>query len=273
MVGCDLFEFESAHYVLLVDYYSMYIDVQKLGTQSTSSVIKVLKSIFSCHGLPNKLRSDNGPQLSSAEFKSFCSELGIGHETSSPHVQSSYGEAERAIQTIKILWKKSADKQLALLDNRTTPLDGINLTPSQLLMGRRPRNTLPASKDILKPSTHDNIRIQTHFNQQKKRQKFYYDNRRGAKELSPLSAGDCVRISPNPNSSPKTWTPGTVVKRYNKPRSYVVASGDRTYRRNRKHLWLATPSTNQTAANIEPDPPLRTSYRRRQITNRLVMNQ
>ena len=134
MVGCDIFQFESTKYVILVDYYSKYIDVQKLAAETTSSIIEAVTQVFSCHGLPKTLHSDNGPQFSSMEFKNFCREHGIQHETSSPHFQSSNGEAERAVQTVKRLWSKSRDKNLALLDYRTTPLEGINRSPSQLLM-------------------------------------------------------------------------------------------------------------------------------------------
>ena len=49
------------------------------------------------------LQTDNGPQYSSYEFNTFCKQYGIEHETSSPHFQSSNGEAERAIQTDKRL--------------------------------------------------------------------------------------------------------------------------------------------------------------------------
>ena len=46
------------------------------------------------------------------------------------------GEVERAVQTVKKLWRKNDDKHLALLDYRTTPLPDIDLSPAQLLMGR-----------------------------------------------------------------------------------------------------------------------------------------
>ena len=114
-----------------------------------------MKSVFACHGIPQTLRTDNGPQYSSYEFKTFCKQYGIEHETSSPHFQSSNGEAECAIQTVKRLWKKTSDKHLALLDYRTTPLQCVNLSPSQLLMGRRPRNILPSCDSVLKPREHD----------------------------------------------------------------------------------------------------------------------
>ena len=139
MVGSDLFDFENKKYVLIVDYYSKYMDVVELSQTTSSSVINAMKSVFACHGIPQTLRTDNRPQYSSYEFKTFCKQFRIEHETSSPHFQSSNGEAECAIQTVKRLWKKTSDKHLVLLDYRTRPLHCVNLSPSQLLIGRRPR--------------------------------------------------------------------------------------------------------------------------------------
>lgn len=107
MVGCDLFYFESKKYVLVVDYYSKYIDVVELSQETTTVVVVALKGVFSCHGIPRTLRSDNGPQFSSQEFKDFCKSYEIQHDTSSPHFQSSNGEAERATQTMKKNVEKS----------------------------------------------------------------------------------------------------------------------------------------------------------------------
>ncbi|XP_061170330.1 uncharacterized protein K02A2.6-like [Saccostrea echinata] len=212
-----------------------------------------MKTFFACHGLPEKLRSDNGPQFSSANFKN-CTELGIEHERSSPHFQSSNGEAERAVQTIKSLWTKCVDKQLALLDYRTTPLENINLSPAQLLMGRRPRKTLPASYDILKPATHDLRKVKQHLNAQKAKQKLYYDRRRNVKELSPLDNGTTVRME-TPGS--KSLSPGIVVEKTDKSRSYLVKSKGRLYRRNRVHLHKS--SENPQDEVDEQDMPMEDS--------------
>ncbi|XP_048237107.1 uncharacterized protein K02A2.6-like [Haliotis rufescens] len=148
-VGCDLFDFQNRKYLVLVDYFSRYIDTVELNSLTTSATINAMEAILSSHGIPSKLRSDNGPQFDSREFKDFCKSYGIQHVTSSPHFQSSNGEAEGAVQTEKKLWKKSEDKHLALLDYRTTPLEGFNLSPAQLLMSRRPRNTLRAAQELL----------------------------------------------------------------------------------------------------------------------------
>ena len=127
-VGTDLVEFQSKHYILLVGYYSKFIEVDDLRDQSSSSVIQALKVQFFRHGIPEVCRGDNGPQFSCSYFKEFCHEYGINHVTSSPHCPRSNGEAERAIQTVKRLWRKTKDKQKALLDYRTTPLEDITAT-------------------------------------------------------------------------------------------------------------------------------------------------
>ncbi|XP_060080445.1 uncharacterized protein K02A2.6-like [Ylistrum balloti] len=231
-VGCDIFDFESKKYLLVVDYYSKYIDVAPLQFENAKAIIEALKPIFACHGIPVKLRSDNGPQFSSNEFKKFCASIGIESETASPHFQSSNGEAERVKQIVKHLWRKNEDKQMCLLDYRTTPLEGINMSPSQLLMGRRPRNILPTSNDLLKPNHNTNL-VKKHFDKEKQKQKFH---RRGVKELPSLSVGEPVRVSPTQSGKSAKWNPGTVIEKHSKPRSYIVSSGTRLYRRNRKFL-------------------------------------
>jgi hypothetical protein len=253
MVGCDIFQFETKKYVLTVDYYSKFIDVSELTDESTTAVISALKIIFSCHGIPQRLRTDNGPQFSSVEFKEFCKLFQINHETSSPHFQSSNGEAERAIQTVKKLWKKNDDKHISLLDYRTTPLPDINLSPAQLLMGRRPRNILPTSYELLKPQGHSAQTVKRHFNREKQAQKYYYDKRKGVKDLHPLQERTQVRIT---DGTKTKWFPGEVVAKYDKPRSYIVQSENgRLYRRNRKHLRVATQAANKTWKSSD-DPPV-----------------
>ena len=56
-VGTDLFVVKGVNYLLIVDYFSRYPEVIKLSSTTSSSVIKVLKSIFSRHGIPKTLLS------------------------------------------------------------------------------------------------------------------------------------------------------------------------------------------------------------------------
>lgn len=127
----DLFEFVGKQYILLVDFYSKFIEVDELKDMHSRTTIETLKvSVefqLSRHGILTTLWTDNGPQYSSEEFKDFCKSYGISHKTSSPRTPHSNGEAERAVQTVKRLWRKTPDKHLALLDHRTTPLESVGL--------------------------------------------------------------------------------------------------------------------------------------------------
>jgi len=243
MVGTDLFEFESKTYLLTVDYYSKFIGVDRLEDLGSKAAIEGMKAQFSRHGIPEVIRSDGGPQFASKEFARFCKEYGITHKTSSPHLPSANMEVERAVQTVKRLWRKATDKQLALLDYRTTPLDGVNLSPVQLLMGRRPRNKLPSLRDLLTPTAYNRQDVMQRLDHQKANQKFYHDSK-SASDLPPLCPGDQVRMAPSPGS--KMWNPAIVVKRHASPRSYIVESGGREYRRNQRDLRRSTEAANTT---------------------------
>ena len=82
-VATDLFSLKSKDYIVLVDYYSDYIEVSPLTDTTPSSIIKFLKFQFSRHGIPDVLVSDNGPQYISNEFVQFANEWEFRHVSSS----------------------------------------------------------------------------------------------------------------------------------------------------------------------------------------------
>lgn len=64
-VGADLFTVNNSNYMLLVDYYSRFVEIAKLTLTRSEDVIVHLKSIFSRYGVPEIFYSDNEPQFSS----------------------------------------------------------------------------------------------------------------------------------------------------------------------------------------------------------------
>ena len=62
VVGSELFELTGVHYLLIVDYFSCFPEVDKMSTITSTTIIAVMKQTFARHGLPEVLRSDNGPQ-------------------------------------------------------------------------------------------------------------------------------------------------------------------------------------------------------------------
>jgi hypothetical protein len=230
IVGTDLFEWKKEVYLLVVDYYSRFIEIALLpSSPSSANTIHRMKSIFARHGIPEIVISDNGPQYSSKEFKEFAREYRFAHQTSSPHFPQSNGEAERAIQTVKKLLKNNQDPYLALLTYRSTPLKN-GFSPSELLMSRRLRTHLPAIRKQFMPRVPDRETVREAENYSKEKMKINFDQRHRARELLPLSPGDEVWL-------PDKKERGRVISE-TQPRSYTVETPTRMLRRNRRHLNL-----------------------------------
>ena len=157
-VATDLFVLKGTNYILVIDYFSRYLEVRKLSSTTTSSVIHALKMIFSQHGIPEEVVSDNGPQYTSQEFEEFTSTYDFHHTTSSPYFPRSNGMAERGVRTAKQLLKSAKDPYMALLSYHSTPLPWCKLSPAELLMGRCIRSNIPLFQEKLIPDSKSNSR-------------------------------------------------------------------------------------------------------------------
>ena len=70
---------------LMISYYSRYIEIVRLSTDTSSNVITHMKSLFAYHGLPESPTLDNDIQYAADQFKiSFVKEYSFKHLTSSP---------------------------------------------------------------------------------------------------------------------------------------------------------------------------------------------
>jgi hypothetical protein len=219
-------------YVVAVDYFSRWAEMRLLDQgQSSAQVILRLKAIFAIHGIPETVVSDNAQQFSSYLFKEFAREYDFTHVTSSPKHPQGNGEVERAIQTLKALIKKNGDDfYTALLAYRTAPLQLHGLSPSQLLMGRQLRTSLPVPASHLQPRVPDLRAVQQREAANKVAQQANFDRRHKAKELPALTAGDGVWVKDLSKAA-------TVLNQVdNNPRSFWVKTNQDTIRRNRAGL-------------------------------------
>ena len=165
--------------MVTVDHYSDFIELDELDNTLSSTFRKCSKSIFSRHGIPEVLISDNGPQFISTEFAAFCDLYGITHITSSPYWPKGNGKAESAVKIVKTFMKKCTEIQLALLVYRNTPQEGHTLNPAQRSMGRRIRLNIPVTRDLLVPDKGLSKLVQSDISlkKQKRRKNFMIERR------------------------------------------------------------------------------------------------
>ena len=183
--------------------------------------------------------SDNGPQYSSECFQKFAASYGFTHTTSSPMHPQSNGEAERAVQTAS----------LGLMAYRSTPLQN-GLSPSQLLMGRKLRTTLPTV-----PSNLDQTVLKAQLDQARLKEEQYRQNaadnfnkRHRTIMLPPLETGDTVWVKDQNGS-------GSVIVRDANPRSYQIRTEIGTTIRRKRQALIHTGERIAAQGNPALSPP------------------
>ena len=224
------FHFKGCDYLLIVDYYSRFFETAKLPDTTAKTVICHTISIFARHGIPNVLRSDNGPQFTSDEFKQFSSQWGFCHISVSPYHPQANGLAEKYVQVIKRLLIKASetksDPYLSLLEYRNTTINNL-VSPAQLLMSRRLQSVLSTTPNQLTPKIIEPSQVSEQLEKKQRIHKRYYDQ--GSRPLSELKPNDPVYMQPG-----NRWIPATVIQKVNTPHSYIIKTTEgRSYRRNR----------------------------------------
>lgn len=220
LVSADMFDWNGLRYLILVDSYSGWFEMNTLSDLSSKAVIKKMKHHFAVHGIPFKLLTDNGPQFASREFKSFASEWSFEHITSSPYFPQSNGFAENAVKQAKNLLEKckkdGSDPLLGLLNLRNVPRDQLLRSPAQRLMSRRTKCVLPVAKKLLTPKPLNSRHISSRLKLKHQQQKSYYDQH--AKPLPPLRPQQVVGLETDKGYQ----NVGVVKQPAAQPRSYIV---------------------------------------------------
>lgn len=227
-IALDLFKLEK-WYLIVTDYFSRFFEIFPLTSLTECVIIEKLKQLFSRYGIPETVRSDNGPQFQT-DFKRFAATYDFQHITSSPHFPQSNGCVEAAVKIAKNLLKKNKkDMDLALLSYRSTPLE-CGYSPAELLMGRKLRTLLPILPDQLNSQVDfDTVIRRENMNREKSAN--WFNRRHRSKTLSDLDNNEVVWVT-----DLKEYA--KVVKKLDVPRSYLIKSEvtGTEYRRNRWHL-------------------------------------
>ena len=144
--------FPSGEYIMVVtDEFCRFPEVEILTSTSARAVIPKLDAIFARQGIPDVLKSDNGPPFNGHEFKNFTDYLGFKHRRITPCWPRANGEAGRLVQTlgksIRIAhlegknWKQELYKFLR--QYRVTAHSTTSVSPSEALDNRKLKTTIP----------------------------------------------------------------------------------------------------------------------------------
>ena len=71
-VGSDLFQYNSKHYLIIADYYSLFPEVYILNHTKAKDIVEITKNVFARHGVPDEVVTDNGPQYKNWIYKQFA---------------------------------------------------------------------------------------------------------------------------------------------------------------------------------------------------------
>ena len=233
-------------FLVMVDSHLKWLEVIPVNASTAEATIDKMRFVFSTHGLPKAVVSDNGPQFTSVEFQQFLERNGIQHIKTSPYHPASNGLAEHAVQTFKQAMKKCTSGSLSsylnhfLFRYRITPHTTTSVPPAELLMGRRPRSRL----DLMNPDMNRTIQIT------QDRQKRNHD--RHAKPCQ-LATGDLVFV--RKNSTKSNWIPGVIVEMIG-PLTYKIKLEDnRLVQKHLDHIRCRLSSTEPLGSIPSLDNP------------------
>ena len=232
----------SGHSILVVvDYYSRYYEYAIMTSTTAAKVIDNLEEIFSRHGLPITIKSDNGPRFISGEFQEYCVQNGIVHLKTTPKWPQANGEVERQnaslMKRIRIAqaegvdWKKELRRYVTKyrrIDHTTT-----GRSPAELLFNRKMRGKLPE----LHADCRLDLETQDRDAEVKAKTKAYADKAANAKP-SDIVVGDQVLVRQERKdkfSTPFNPTPYRVVSKTGNS-VIVEAPGGTQYSRNTSHV-------------------------------------
>ena len=222
-LAIDLFYVEHEAYLACADRFTGWLILYHLppGGGNASNLINICRSIFHTYGVPEELSRDGGPPMQSQKFIDFLKLWQVRDRVSSVAYPQSNGRAELAVKAAKriVYDNVSPNGSLdtdraarAILQYRNTPIQGIGLSPAQLLLHRQLRDSVPAHPSLYKPHREW---VKAGFEREKllseRNAKLILEYNRKAHHLPPLMVGDTVVVQ---NRGDKKWSrSGTIVEK------------------------------------------------------------
>ena len=177
----DIFHYKRNDYLVIIDYYSRWIEIKQSISLASDCVISRIKTVFTSHGIPDVVILDNGRQFVLDEFSKFAKSWCVDQHTTNPYSPQDNGKAERAVQTAKRLLELD-ELEIGLLNYHASPHRAIGVSPAMALTGHQLATRMPVVREQLSPRQHRDRDIRNFDQHAKATYKRCYDRRHGVRK-------------------------------------------------------------------------------------------
>ena len=233
--------FQGLMLLIVVDTHAKWVEVKAVKIATSATTTEHLQWIFSTHGLPELLVTDNGDTFISSECKEFLFFNGIRHVTSVPYHPATNGQAERTIQSVKDFLKKPSSEPFEalllrfLFRYRITPHTTTKVLPTELLMGHHPRSRL----DLVLPNP------SSHVSTQQDKQATLWNRHTKPRTIE---KSNLVYVRQLPKN--KDWLPSVVVDACGPLSCEIRLKDDRIVCRHYDHILLRSVSDRSESKSV-----------------------
>ena len=197
---------------IVIDQFSKYAEVDIVKSTSFKKLRPILERIFSTHGIPESVSSDNGPPYPSDEMERYAIEKGFQLLPVTPCDPQSNGFAESFVKFMcKMVHTCIADGKSPkvelhnyLLQYRATPHSTTGVSPAELLFGRKIQTKLPQIK--VREDSEMVKDVRKKHDERKMQQKHYFDKRHRAHEKV-ITQGDQVLVKQKKSTTKTPYDP------------------------------------------------------------------
>ena len=250
--------------VVMYDLHSKWPEVVPVGTVTSHVLIRMLDRLFSQWGVPRAITTDNGPQMTSAEFSAFLASRGIKHIRTAFYHPQANGGVERFNATLKNGVRAHLAQGCAfeealnqtLLHYRASQHSTTLVSPAFLMLGRElelPLHRLRAPNgNVPKPSL---TQIRETVAARQRETKDRVDKKRGVRPPS-LQVSDWVRARrpQRPNKMASFWSQPRQVRRLLGPATFLLDDGSRWHASRLRKVPAPLSEHVATAQALSPFP-------------------
>lgn len=191
--------------LVMVDHLTKYPEVEVVKGTSAQDNILAMDNIFSRHGFPAVLHTDNGAPFNGGrrhELQEYFKWAGIAHKPNkSAYDPEANGLAESFMKHVKKIWHTATLEQKDptleinkhLRVQRATPHPSTGVAPAELLYGRLYKTRLPDMRTDPAASRPDILKARERDKQAKLKQKEYKDSKTNVKAHT-IQEGDKVLL-------------------------------------------------------------------------------